>query len=243
MATRGSKTQVAGLAAGRRVAWLIAAALCGCGDAPAPRAAGAACSDNAECGADQRCDWAPPHACGADQAAGTCVAFERGFCPALAYPVCGCDGGSYTNECFSSDQAVAVAYGGPCRTAGIYTACNRSADCPKGDDSEQACVDDPRDACVPGGATPCPGICVHAAYECGEALPCASAVSASEAESPGTEACVAVIDCTGGDCLPGRCVYTTRATCTSAAACDPGELCLPAVGCAAGACPGVCVRP
>jgi hypothetical protein len=63
--------------------------------------------------------------------------------------------------------------------------------------------------------------------------------------SPGTEACIAVKGCADPDCSPGRCVYTTRATCTSSADCGSGELCLPELGCdpGAGRCPGVCVRP
>jgi hypothetical protein len=230
-------------------AWLLITAVCGCGDGPrAGMDPGPPCMQDDDCAPHEFCQWAAPPACGRDHAEGNCLAFdEQKVCPALAYIVCGCDGETYTNQCFSDNSGVAVDYGGPCRPAGIYMACSTADDCPGMD---KACVDDPRDSCVPGGNTACPGVCVDASYVCSEALACASATTTtmtttSDIRSPGTEACVAIIGCTDSNCEPGRCVYTTRATCASPADCGEGELCLPTLGCAAGAgsCPGVCARP
>lgn len=200
----------------------MAVALAACGSHH-PSVAGA-CRDNADCGEGERCDWPAAQACGARGAEGQCVAFAVAYCPALSFEVCGCDGVDYTNACFADSAGQAIAYGGPCRPAGTFVACATSDDCPRGEDSMQACIDDPRDAC--GGAG-CPGVCVHAAYNCDDGDPCASATAMSRAESPGTQACVPVLD--GG----GRCVFTTRARCATISDCGDGELCVAAA----------CVRP
>ncbi|HEY0192685.1 MAG TPA: hypothetical protein VGC42_16310 [Kofleriaceae bacterium] len=215
----------------KRVAVLLWLAAC---STHHPSVAGGACHDRADCGDGERCDWDVGHACGADGGAGHCVAFAAAFCPSLSFEVCGCDGAAYTNQCFADSAGEAIDYGGPCRPAGTFVACATSVDCPRGDDSMQACIDDPRDSCT--GAS-CPGLCVHAAYTCGATDPCASATSMSFAESPGTEACVIVIDAAAGD-PDGRCVFTTRRSCTAPADCGAGELCVPA---AAG--DSYCVRP
>jgi Kazal-type serine protease inhibitor-like protein/thrombospondin type 3 repeat protein len=37
-----------------------------------------------------------------------------GFCPAYSFPVCGCDGVTYSNDCFAGVAGVSVDYLGPC---------------------------------------------------------------------------------------------------------------------------------
>jgi MYXO-CTERM domain-containing protein len=45
-----------------------------------------------------------------------------GLCPETALPVCGADGRTYTNECFASCAAVAIAHSGPCDEGGCNVA-------------------------------------------------------------------------------------------------------------------------
>jgi hypothetical protein len=219
--------------------WLWITLAWGCGDSTHPL--GARCMEGEGCLEDELCNWEPQHACGRDHAEGTCVMRATGFCPDLAFLVCGCDGVTYSNQCHTDSRGVAVDYGGPCRPAGVFVACTSSADCPMDD---EVCVDDPRNTCAPGGNASCPGVCVHAASSCSPDLTCLPMNARSVSESPGTQACVAVAGCTGLDC-DSRCVYTTRATCKAAADCGSGELCLPVV-CSPreSPCPpSVCVRP
>ena len=208
-------------------------------DAPLP-----GCEQNADCQADEVCRWAPQHACGLDHGRGGCTLSEAQLCPDLAYWVCGCDGSDYINQCISDSQLVDVAYGGPCRPAGVFTPCTTSADCPTDLTFHQFCVDDPRDSCDPSnGDTGCAGLCVHANQTCSDTLPCSSTGATSDIDSPDTEACIALVGA-DPDADPGACAYTTRVRCASATDCGSGEVCSTTFDCFPGSpCLGWCVRP
>jgi len=67
---------------------------------------GAECSD-----ASAYCSFGSM--CGADDRTGVCTPRPK-FCPALASPVCGCDGKTYTNYCEAAQQGVSIKFHGPC---------------------------------------------------------------------------------------------------------------------------------
>jgi hypothetical protein len=203
-----------------------------------------ACFDSTDCSTSKFCDWSGTSACGADHGMGQCVSLGPSLCSDLGFWVCGCDGNTYINECHTAAIAVAVAYGGPCRDAGVPVSCQTSDDCPFDAEFPQYCVDDPTDACDPAVTASCPGVCAHGTYVCSETQPCLSQTQPGIQESPGTEVCMTVKPGVA-DPLPGRCIYTTRQQCTSAADCGTGELCMPELGCdpLATTCPSDCVRP
>ncbi|HEX4417489.1 MAG TPA: hypothetical protein VH165_06290 [Kofleriaceae bacterium] len=229
-------------------AWLVVAALGGCSElhphttgSDGGGGVGVACMATTDCADDERCDWPAAHACGTDGTPGSCVAITARVCPELAFPVCGCDGVNYTNECFADAAGAAIAYGGPCRPPGSFMACSFSAfSCPDNNpasDTGQTCIDDPRDTCT--GSNTCRGLCVHAASPCSATTPCSSMTSPSAPESPGTQACIAGIDSPPGPDQQGRCVYTSGVTCKAQTDCNTGEVCAPPLT----GSPSVCVRP
>lgn len=73
---------------------------------------GVACRSNADCGANERCDFGGTAACLASPGpVGLCVAIPEICSPVLA-TICGCDGVTYENPC---SAPVDFAYAGPCR--------------------------------------------------------------------------------------------------------------------------------
>jgi hypothetical protein len=62
---------------------------------------------------DEFCDY-PVGTCGAGDVTGECVSKGIGACPALFKPVCGCDGVTYSNDCFRRAAGVSLDHQGPC---------------------------------------------------------------------------------------------------------------------------------
>ena len=201
-------------------------------EGPCPPLPSGPCSTQADCGDPS---YAPlvfckPTICG--QPAGNCTPVPGG-CPALYEPVCGCDGRSYGNSCQSDQARVAVAYGGPCRDAGVV-ACDGGA-CPAG----QACVADPRSPCA---GPSCPGVCVTGAGPCSMRLEVDGGITNGCLSD--NSACVAtqagLTLCDGGPCA--ICDYATGTCTPGTGPCPGGGYCL-ATGCNASTCTiGYCVN-
>jgi len=67
------------------------------------------CANNADCSAGEFCAKAVGNCLGT----GTCTS-RPGMCPLFWFPVCGCDGSTYGNECEAAAAGVNVAYEGMC---------------------------------------------------------------------------------------------------------------------------------
>ncbi len=66
------------------------------------------CGDNSECNPQQYCQKQ-----NCSDALGSCMA-RPDVCPEVLSPVCGCDGQSYTNNCYAAQAGTSVDYAGYC---------------------------------------------------------------------------------------------------------------------------------
>jgi hypothetical protein len=80
-----------------------------------PPADGQVCGgvDGITCPAGQFCDLSPAGSCGVPDATGTCRTPPQ-VCPEIAFPVCGCDGVTYVNDCYRQGGGVPLDHEGAC---------------------------------------------------------------------------------------------------------------------------------
>ncbi|HKY90639.1 MAG TPA: Kazal-type serine protease inhibitor family protein [Nevskiaceae bacterium] len=69
--------------------------------------------DGIACPAGQFCDLAPAGSCATPGATGTCRTPPE-VCPEFAFPVCGCDGVTYVNDCYRQGAGVPLDHEGAC---------------------------------------------------------------------------------------------------------------------------------
>ncbi len=100
---------------------------------PAPQASDAAkpagkeCKANGQCKGKQYC----AKAVGDCKGKGNCTA-KPDVCPEIFKPVCGCNGKTYSNECFAAAAGVNVASEGACKTGAAPKPCKTNKQCGAG---------------------------------------------------------------------------------------------------------------
>ena len=87
----------------------VAAAMTGLVTAAQAAPGGRGCSTNADCGAGQYCEKR-----GRCNGRGDCTP-QPDFCIEVFDPVCGCNGRTYSNDCYAARDGVNVRHPGPCR--------------------------------------------------------------------------------------------------------------------------------
>jgi hypothetical protein len=85
-----------------------------------PRSCGGWTSDPSECHADEFCSFTAEARCGVADHPGICTPRPQ-ICTEELNEVCGCDGKTYSNECFAKAQGTSVARQGACGAPQLCT--------------------------------------------------------------------------------------------------------------------------
>ena len=191
------------------------------------------------CDAGQVCDMSEYDVCGSDMM-GTCVVPEEVMCTEQYEPVCGCDGVTYSNDCFRQAAYVAFSHDGECDVpepdpyAGRPIGqCVTNADCQENNSNLTCSRTAPGGICNGCGVdADCPGSTVCNLGAC--AIECSS--SNGQDDCPPGLYCLSsgkcgISWCTGDECAvpmfgcsaSGRCA---RMECTAAMTCPENTTCV-----------------
>ncbi|HRX83874.1 MAG TPA: Kazal-type serine protease inhibitor domain-containing protein [Phycisphaerae bacterium] len=176
------------------------------------------CVDNNECDVSEFCDKTT----GDCNGVGACAPLP-GVCPLAYIPVCGCDGQTYTNECYADQAGINVAQEGECPAV-----CTANIDCGAGEFCDKAAGDCGGSGTCASTPASCLGIvdpvcgCDGQTYQ--NACYAAQAEVSVDHSGACTVACTANAQCGSGE-------YCAKATgdCNGNGLCDDKPLNCPAI--------------
>lgn len=173
-----------------------------------------------QCDAGELCDYELEDICGAADQTGVCKP-QPEFCAEIYSPVCGCDGVTYSNECFANAAGTSISAVGECTSAceDAGNFCTSSTVCPADTVASDLACGGGQTCCQPwqpaGDRDPVEGVCIRNSNDaCETDADCFTGGCGGElCYNPALGGGFTTCDCTapttptGCGCVAGQCTW------------------------------------